>query len=131
MARHVGHLILLALLILAGASSGAATTTLVPTLFLSGDSTVRNGSGKGADSMWGWGSLIGNYFDPEKIRVENRAIGGRSSRTFLTEGRWDEVMKQLQPGDFVMMQFGHNDGGGLTGNRGRGSLKGNGDETQT
>ena len=40
-------------------------------------------------------------------------------------------MKQLQPGDFVMMQFGHNDGGGLTGNRGRGSLKGNGDETQS
>lgn len=108
-----------------------AATNTPPTLWLIGDSTVRNGSGKGADSMWGWGSLIGDHFDPERIRVENRAIGGRSSRTFLTEGRWDEVMKQLKPGDFVMMQFGHNDGGGLTGNRGRGSLKGNGDETQS
>ncbi len=108
-----------------------AATNAIPTLYLIGDSTVRNGSGKGADSMWGWGSLIAEHFDPAKIRVENRAIGGRSSRTFLTEGRWDEVMKQLQPGDFVMMQFGHNDGGGLTGNRGRGSLKGNGEETQS
>jgi alpha-galactosidase len=100
-------------------------------LFLIGDSTVRNGSGKGADSMWGWGSLLGAHFDPAKIQVENRAIGGRSSRTFLTEGRWENVLKEMKPGDFVMMQFGHNDGGGLTGNRGRGSLKGNGDETQS
>src|SRR6478736_2768560 len=108
-----------------------AQTNAHPTLFLIGDSTVRNGSGKGADSMWGWGSLIGDRFDATKIAVLNRAIGGRSSRTFLVEGRWDEVMKELKPGDFVMMQFGHNDGGGLTGNRGRGSLKGNGEETQT
>ncbi len=108
-----------------------AQTNSKPTLFLIGDSTVRNGNGKGADAMWGWGSLLGAHFDPTKIQVVNRAIGGRSSRTFLTEGRWDEVMKALQPGDFVMMQFGHNDGGGLTGNKSRGSLKGNGDETQT
>jgi alpha-galactosidase len=108
-----------------------AQTNSKPTLFLIGDSTVRNGSGKGVDSMWGWGSLIDEHFDATKIKVENRAIGGRSSRTFLSEGRWNEVLKEIQPGDFVMMQFGHNDGGGLTGNRGRGSLKGNGDETQT
>jgi len=113
------------------ACSWAETTNRQPTLFLIGDSTVRNGSGKGADSMWGWGSLLGEHFDLSEIKVENRAIGGRSSRTFFTEGRWDEVLKQLQPGDFVMMQFGHNDGGGLTGNRGRGSLKGNGEETQS
>src|SRR5690606_10827080 len=92
-----------------------------PTLFLIGDSTVHNGSGHGADSMWGWGSLLDEHFDATKIKVMNRAIGGRSSRTFLTEGRWDEVLKEIRPGDFVMMQFGHNDGGGLTGNRGRGS----------
>lgn len=125
------QLVLLALVALPAVQSLADTTNRPPTLFLIGDSTVRNGSGKGADSMWGWGSLIGAHFNPSKIHVENRAIGGRSSRTFLTEGRWDEVVKQLQPGDFVLMQFGHNDGGGLTGNRGRGSLKGNGDETQT
>ena len=108
----------------------AQTTNSRPTLYLIGDSTVRNGSGKGADSMWGWGSLLDEHFDSAKISVVNRAIGGRSSRTFFTEGRWDEVIQQLRPGDFVMMQFGHNDGGGLTGNRGRGSLKGNGEETQ-
>ena len=108
----------------------SAQTNSRPTLFLIGDSTVKNGSGRGADAMWGWGSLLGAHFDPSKIRVENRAIGGRSSRTFLTEGRWENISKEIMPGDFVMMQFGHNDGGGLTGNRGRGSLKGNGDETQ-
>ncbi len=112
-------------------NSFGAETNSRPTLWLIGDSTVRNGSGRGVDAMWGWGSLIVAHFDAEKIRVENRAIGGRSSRTFFTEGRWDEVLKQIQPGDFLMMQFGHNDGGGLTGNRGRGSLKGDGDETQT
>ena len=113
------------------ANSFAAETNSHPTLYLIGDSTVRNGNGKGVDAMWGWGSLVGAHFDSSKIQMENRAIGGRSSRTFLTEGRWDEVLKTINPGDFVMMQFGHNDGGGLSGNRGRGSLKGNGDETQT
>lgn len=116
---------------LVGLSVAAAQSNALPTLYLIGDSTVRNGSGKGADSMWGWGSLIGEHFDGAKLRVVNRAIGGRSSRTFFSEGRWSEVLKEVQPGDFVMMQFGHNDGGGLTSNRGRGSLKGNGEETQT
>ena len=55
------------------------------------------------------------------INVVNRAIGGRSSRTFQTEGRWDRVLAELKPGDFVIMQFGHNDGGDLfKGNRPRG-----------
>jgi rhamnogalacturonan endolyase len=107
-----------------------AQTDSRPTLHLIGDSTVRNGSGAGADALWGWGSLVAYHFDPERISIINRAIGGRSSRTFLTEGRWDEVMKEIQPGDFVMMQFGHNDGGSLTEDRGRGSLRGNGAETQ-
>ncbi|HEX5218338.1 MAG TPA: NPCBM/NEW2 domain-containing protein [Verrucomicrobiae bacterium] len=129
--RRKTFVLLFAVALVTAPVGQAETTNSGPTLYLIGDSTVRNGSGKGADSMWGWGSLIGQHFDLGRIRVENRAIGGRSSRTFLTEGRWDEVMKRLQPGDFVMMQFGHNDGGGLTGNRGRGSLKGNGEETQT
>ncbi len=119
------------LLVVFGANSIAAETNSRPTLWLIGDSTVRNGNGRGVDAMWGWGSLIGAHFDTAKIQVENRAIGGRSSRTFLTEGRWENVLKEIKPGDFVMMQFGHNDGGGLNGNRGRGSLKGNTDDTQT
>lgn len=100
------------------------------TLHLIGDSTVRNGGGRGDGGLWGWGSYLGDYFDAEKIHIANHAIGGRSSRTFLAEGRWDAVLKDIKPGDFVMMQFGHNDGGGLTGNRGRGSIKGNSEETQ-
>jgi polygalacturonase/lysophospholipase L1-like esterase len=103
----------------------------LPTLFLIGDSTVRNGRGDGANGQWGWGEPIAAYFDLAKVNVVNRAIGGRSSRTFLTEGRWDQVLAELKPGDFVMMQFGHNDGGELfKGSRPRASLKGIGEETQ-
>ncbi|WP_234734706.1 rhamnogalacturonan acetylesterase [Tellurirhabdus bombi] len=101
-----------------------------PTLYIIGDSTVRNGSGKGSDGLWGWGSLVGAHFDTTRIHLENHAIGGRSSRTFLTEGRWDKIMASLKPGDFVMMQFGHNDGGAINDtSRARGSIKGIGDET--
>lgn len=102
-----------------------------PTLYIIGDSTVRNGSGKGSDGLWGWGSVIAQHFDTTRIHIENHAIGGRSSRTFLTEGRWDKIMATLKPGDFVMMQFGHNDGGAINDTlRARGSIRGIGDETQ-
>jgi lysophospholipase L1-like esterase len=56
---------------------------------------------------------LADYFDTAKINVVNRARGGRSSRTFLTEGLWDQVMGALKPGDYVIMQFGHNDPGPL------------------
>lgn len=102
-----------------------------PTLFLIGDSTVKNGRGDGAGGLWGWGQVLAPHFDLERINVANQAIGGRSSRTFLTEGRWDRVLSELRPGDFVLIQFGHNDGGELfNGDRPRASLKGNGDETR-
>lgn len=103
----------------------------LPTLFLIGDSTVRNGHGDGANGQWGWGEPIVDYFDPAKINVVNRAVGGLSSRTYLTQGDWDRVLAMLQPGDFVMMQFGHNDSGPLDDPaRARGTLKGAGDETR-
>jgi rhamnogalacturonan acetylesterase len=98
----------------------------LPTLFLIGDSTVNNGT-KGLE---GWGSAIGQYFDTSKISVVNDARGGRSSRTFLTEGLWEKVLEKIRPGDFVLMQFGHNDGGGISDPKSRASLKGNGEETQ-
>lgn len=102
-----------------------------PVLYIIGDSTVRNGDGKGNNQLWGWGSMIGRYFDTTRISVRNHAIGGRSSRTFITEGRWDEILKTLQPGDYVIMQFGHNDGGALDDTaRARGSIPGTGDETR-
>ncbi|MCS3531656.1 rhamnogalacturonan acetylesterase [Chryseobacterium sp. JUb7] len=102
-----------------------------PVLYIIGDSTVQNGSGKGADSLWGWGSFMNLYLNTDKIEIQNHAKGGRSSRTFLTEGRWDSIMKTIKKGDYVLMQFGHNDGGELADTlRARGSIKGIGEETQ-
>jgi lysophospholipase L1-like esterase len=100
-----------------------------PSLFIIGDSTVRNNT---TPNQRGWGDPLATHFDAEKIHVHNHAIGGRSSRSFLTEGRWAAVVDALQPGDFVLIQFGHNDGGEMfTGNRPRASIKGNGDESRT
>ena len=98
-----------------------------PTLFIIGDSTVKNGT-KG---QMGWGERVAEFFDTNRIHVANHAIGGRSSRTFLTEGRWERVLAQLKPGDFVIIQFGHNDGGAPDDRqRPRGSLRGTGEETR-
>jgi rhamnogalacturonan acetylesterase len=103
----------------------------LPTLFLIGDSTVRNGQGNGANGQWGWGEPLAAFFDETKINVVNRALGGRSSRTYLTGGQWDSVLAVLKRGDFVVMQFGHNDGGAVNDDsRARGSIRGTGDETQ-
>jgi lysophospholipase L1-like esterase len=103
----------------------------LPTLWLIGDSTVRNGRGDGANGQWGWGDMLGRYFDPEKLNVVNRAVGGLSSRTFLTQGHWESVLEELKPGDFVMMQFGHNDAGPLDDTaRARGTIRGVGEEMQ-
>jgi lysophospholipase L1-like esterase len=103
----------------------------LPTLFLIGDSTMKNGRGTGEGGLWGWGDLIGAHFNSNRVRVVNRALGGRSSRTYFAEGLWEKVLNELRPGDFVMMQFGHNDGGELfAATRPRASLKGNGDETR-
>ena len=102
-----------------------------PTLYIIGDSTVKNGSGKGSDSLWGWGSVIEPYFDTTRIDIQNHAIGGRSSRTFLTDGRWDKILKTLKSGDYVIMQFGHNDPAALDDTaRARGTIRGIGDSSK-
>ncbi len=101
----------------------------LPTIYLVGDSTVRNGKADGAGGQWGWGEPLVDFFDASKVNVVNRAIGGRSSRTYITEGRWDELLALLKPGDFVLLQFGHNDPGPLDDtSRARGTLPGVGDE---
>ncbi len=103
----------------------------LPTLFLVGDSTVRNGHGDGANAQWGWGEPLVDFFDPAKINVVNRAIGGRSSRTYITEGHWDDTLALMKPGDIVLFQFGHNDSGPLDDtSRARGTLPGIGEETR-
>jgi lysophospholipase L1-like esterase len=102
-----------------------------PTVFTIGDSTVKNGQGNGAGGFWGWGDPIAQYFDTTKVVMKNRALGGTSSRTFQTKGLWNEVLKQLKKGDFVLMQFGHNDGSAINDdNRARGTIKGVGEETE-
>jgi sialate O-acetylesterase len=102
----------------------AASLWAKPVLYIIGDSTVRNGT----SGQMGWGDPLVAEFDPAKIEVINRAIGGRSSRTFLTEDRWRAVMANLKPGDFVLMQFGHNDGGPMNDERCRASIKGIGEK---
>lgn len=96
----------------------------LPNLFLVGDSTVRNGRGDGYDRQFGWGDPFAAYFDPAKVNVVNRAVGGTGARTFRHLGYWNEVLAMLKAGDTVIMQFGHNDNGD------RGALNGAGDETE-
>ena len=111
----------------ARAQPAPTTKPGLPTLWIIGDSTVRN-STKG---QRGWGDSIAEHFDRNRINVVNKARGGRSSRTYQTEGLWDEVLTQMKPGDFVMIQFGHNDAGALDDEkRARGSIRGIGDETR-
>jgi len=78
----------------------------LPTLWIVGDSTLNSNA-----PLRGWGQELAQFFDLTKINVVNRAIGGRSSRTFQYEGRWDKLLSELKKGDFVILQFGHNDVG--------------------
>ena len=79
-----------------------------PVVFITGDSTVKNAD-KDEDGMWGWGAVANTIFDETKIDIVNAAMAGRSCRSYLNEGRWDKVYNSLKPGDFVLIQFGHND----------------------
>jgi rhamnogalacturonan acetylesterase len=108
-------------------TSAAPATPLnpsLPTVFIVGDSTARN------QADLGWGDHLAHYFDTTRINVANRARAGRSSRTFINEGSWDKVLAEMKPGDYVLLQMGHNDGGDLGGPKPRGTLKGLGDETK-
>ena len=79
-----------------------------PVVFITGDSTVKN-TDKDPDGMWGWGAVANTIFDEAKIDIVNAAMAGRSCRSYLNEGRWERVYNSLKPGDFVLIQFGHND----------------------
>lgn len=101
-----------------------------PRLFIIGDSTVKNGQGNGSNGQWGWGSFVANYVDTDQIEVRNHALGGTSTRTFYNNPKlWQRVLDSIRPGDYVIMQFGHNDSGPIVDTlRARGTIKGNGDE---
>lgn len=115
-----------AFFILMLAFTASAEQPARPTVFLIGDSTVKNGT----PGQTGWGTPFCALFDEAKVRVENRALGGRSSRSYQREGLWERVLAEVKAGDFVVMQFGHNDNGPLDQGRARASLKGNGDEAR-
>ena len=83
-----------------------------PVVFITGDSTVKNAD-KDENGMWGWGAVANTVFDETKIAIVNAAMAGRSCRSYLNEGRWEKVYNSLQPGDFVLIQFGHNDIGAI------------------
>jgi rhamnogalacturonan acetylesterase len=106
------------------AAQTAPLNPALPTIFIVGDSTARN------QADLGWGDHFAHYFDTTRVNIANRAHAGRSSRTFINEGSWDKVLAEMKPGDYVLLQMGHNDGGDLGGAKPRGTIKGLGDESQ-
>lgn len=90
-------------------------------IFLCGDSTGKN-EDKNPDGMWGWGSQAYTVFDETKCTFINCAKAGRSTRTYILENRWEEVYRTLRPGDYVLIQFGHNDIGGIDKDKERGVI---------
>jgi rhamnogalacturonan acetylesterase len=103
----------------------AALNPALPTIFIVGDSTARN------KADLGWGDHFAHYFDLTKVNVANRAIAGRSARSYMNEGAWDKVLAEMKAGDYVLLQWGHNDGGGPLGPnfKARGEGKGIGEES--
>lgn len=82
--------------------------THTPVLYLVGDSTMSD-KPDADNPERGWGMLLPDFFN-ESIAIENHAKNGRSSRSFIYEGRWDSLMTLVKRGDYVVIQFGHNDG---------------------
>ena len=114
-----------------------------PKLFIAGDSTAATytlvDKNQQADkNQQGWGAVLQPFFNERKLRVVNAARGGRSSRTFITEGHWEKMLAQVRAGDYVIIQFGHNDAGALNQEppgstrplRARGTIPGVGDESE-
>ncbi|MFV8270953.1 rhamnogalacturonan acetylesterase [Flavobacterium sp. GT2N3] len=78
------------------------------TIYLIGDSTMANKVKPNENPEHGWGQMLSQFFN-DNITIDNRAVNGRSTRSFINEKRWDTIYKALNPGDYVFIQFGHND----------------------
>ena len=98
-------LISLMAVILLSAFAPVKTTTI----FVIGDSTAANKDTTGGKKERGWAMMLQGCFDANYIVVDNHAVNGRSSKSFIDEGRWDKVLERMKPGDYVVIQFGHND----------------------
>ena len=86
----------------------SASDKKVTTIFMIGDSTMANKDVSKGKQERGWGQALQCYFD-DNIRIDNHAVNGRSTKSFIDEGRWDKVLEKMKPGDMVIIQFGHND----------------------
>ncbi|MGN0309006.1 MAG: pectinesterase family protein [Bacteroides sp.] len=80
----------------------------LPTIYMIGDSTMANKVLDGGNPERGWGQVLPGFLS-EEFRVDNHAVNGRSSKSFIDEGRWEKVLSLLKPGDYLFIQFGHND----------------------
>ena len=87
----------------------AAVEDKTTTIFIIGDSTAAKKDLSTGSPERGWGMALQCYFDSAYIRVDNHAVNGRSSKSFIDEGRWDKVLSAMKPGDYIIIQFGHND----------------------
>lgn len=98
-----------------------------PVLFLVGNSTMRTGTrGNGDNGQWGWGFYAHEFFDENKVTVENHALGGTSPRTFYNN-LWAPVLAAVKKGDYVFLELGHNDNGPIDSIRARSSYRPNGE----
>ena len=97
---------------LASCASRPPPPDSMPKLFIAGDSTAATYTNTDKNQQ-GWGAVLQPYFNERKLRVVNAARGGRSSRTFITEGHWGKMLAEVRAGDYVIIQFGHNDAGAL------------------
>jgi len=79
------------------------------TIFIAGDSTAANKDTSGGKLERGWGQLFQNYFNKNFVVVDNHAVNGRSSKSFIDGGQWAKITKLIKKGDYVLVQFGHND----------------------
>lgn len=78
------------------------------TIFIAGDSTAQTYNEEKDGLIKGWGQMLSLFLDKD-VKVSNHAIGGRSTKTFIEEGRWDKLLSEVCQGDYVFIQFGHND----------------------
>lgn len=78
------------------------------TVFIAGDSTACDYEPSRAPRA-GWGQMIGRFFDQNRVAIVNRAISGRSSKSFINEGALDGILADIKSGDYLLIQFGHND----------------------
>jgi len=92
-----------------GTGGGAGGATAPVTVFIASDSTASTYSLTLANKQAGWGQFLADYFTTQ-VKVSNQAIGGRTSRRFINEGRLTTILNAMKPGDYLMVQFGTNDG---------------------